>query len=55
MGPLAPKAISLCFFSKLVLQNGVRVVHDGCTCSALPQCVVTRFLLCHIGENTPVL
>lgn len=50
MGPLAPKAISLCFFSKLVLQSGVRVLHDARTCSPLLQCVVTKFLLCHIGK-----
>lgn len=35
MDPLEPKAISLCFFSKLVLRNNVRVVHNS-----------TRALLC---------
>lgn len=28
MGPLEPYAASLCFFSKLVLQNGAQVVRD---------------------------
>lgn len=41
MGPLEPKAISLCFFSKLVLQTGVRVVR-----APLPQCVVGTGWFC---------
>lgn len=41
MGPLEPKAISLCFFSKLVLQSSARVVHDAHTSSPLPQCVLS--------------
>lgn len=43
MDPLEPKAISLCFFPKLVLRNNVRVVHNTHTSSPLPQRVVSAW------------
>lgn len=48
MGPLEPRAISLCFFSKLVLQNGAGVVQHMLPCrsvhslpSSAPCCFTT--------------
>lgn len=43
MDPPEPKAISLCFFSKLVLRNNVQVVHNAHTSSPLPQRVVSAW------------